>query len=152
MVDIDPDVLQSGFELKFLFWSGENLENCRRISQRILPANLSALFLKGFRPSHKNAPPKFTPKIVGTPFQSRFAGPKNVSHRFSACGRDQYIFLKGTQVPATKWPQGTRMKNATKGAQNGQGQTAQKERTQAQESITCRRVLHNLQSCESRTS
>ena len=37
-----PDVMQSGFGVNFLFWSGELQENCRRISQRILMANFDS--------------------------------------------------------------------------------------------------------------
>ena len=37
-----PDVMQSGFGVNFLFWSGEFQENCRRISQRILMANFDS--------------------------------------------------------------------------------------------------------------
>ena len=48
-----PDVMQSGFGVNFLFWSGEFWENCRRISQRILMANFSALFFQGFRSPQK---------------------------------------------------------------------------------------------------
>ena len=36
---IDPEGLQSGFGLNFVFWSGEFWENCPSISRRILAAN-----------------------------------------------------------------------------------------------------------------
>ena len=37
---LDPEVMQSGFGVNFLFWTGGFLEKCRRISRRILMANL----------------------------------------------------------------------------------------------------------------
>ena len=59
---VGPDVMQSGFEVKFLFWSGEFRkiagEFLSEFWWRILIANFSALFFQGFRP-----PKKFTPKI-----------------------------------------------------------------------------------------
>ena len=39
---VDPELLQSGFWVKFLFWSGEFQEKCRRISQRISIANFDS--------------------------------------------------------------------------------------------------------------
>ena len=43
-VNFGPDVMQSGFGVNFLFWSGEFQENCRRISQRILMTNFDSEF------------------------------------------------------------------------------------------------------------
>ena len=49
--------MQSGFGVKFLFWSGEFYENCRRISQRILMANFDSEFFglvfPGFQATQK---------------------------------------------------------------------------------------------------
>ena len=42
--DVDPNVLQSGFGVIFLFWPGEFNENCRGISQRISMANFDCEF------------------------------------------------------------------------------------------------------------
>ena len=41
---IEPEVLQSGFGVNFLFGPGEFYQNCRRISQRILMVNFSVKF------------------------------------------------------------------------------------------------------------
>ena len=59
---LDPEILQSGFRLSFLICSGEFLENCLQMSQRIAQANLSRDFLSVVSPGLQ-APPKFTPKI-----------------------------------------------------------------------------------------
>ena len=66
-----PEILQSGFGVNFLFWSGEFWENCRRI----LIANFDSEFFgpsfpeRIFRPFFsrtsappKNSRPKFTPR------------------------------------------------------------------------------------------
>ena len=55
--NIDPEVLQSGFGVKFLIWSGEFQENCRRILMAIFSREFLALFFQGFRPK------KCTPKL-----------------------------------------------------------------------------------------
>ena len=81
-----------------IFWSrryaeriwGELFILVRRISQRILIANFSALLFQGFR-SPKNSRPKFTSRIVGIPLQFRFLEPKIYSRRFSAYGEDQNL-------------------------------------------------------------
>ena len=44
---LEPEVLQSGFGVKFLFWPSEFYENCQRISQRNL---MSRFFPRFFRP------------------------------------------------------------------------------------------------------
>ena len=55
--NVGPDVMQSGFGVNFLFWSGEFEENCRRISQRILMANFDSeyfgLVFPGFQATPK---------------------------------------------------------------------------------------------------
>ena len=90
---VEPEVLQSGFGVKFLFWPGEFWENCRRISQRVLMAiffcEFFGLVFPGFRAPTKNSRPKFTPRIVGFPLQFHFLEPKTCSRRFSAYGGDQ---------------------------------------------------------------
>ena len=50
MESVEPELLQSGFGLKLLFWSEQFSEN--------ISANLP-----------QNSPPKFTPKIVGISIQ-----------------------------------------------------------------------------------
>ena len=108
-VYIEPEVLQSGFGVFFLFWPGEFWENCRQISQRILRAKFLREFLglvfPGFQalsPPKIHAQysrPKFTPKIVGIPLQFHFLERKNVSRRFSAYhGGDQYIVTEQLHI------------------------------------------------------
>ena len=67
----DPEVLQSGFGLHFLSWSGEFWENSPQISRQILQPNFSCksfgLVSPEFQATQKNSPPKFTAKIVGFP-------------------------------------------------------------------------------------
>ena len=58
-----PGVVQSGFRVNFLFWSGKFSENCRRISQRILMANFDSEFFGLVFPGFQATPKKFTPKI-----------------------------------------------------------------------------------------
>ena len=41
---VGPDVMQSGFGVNVLFWSGEFEENRRRNSQRILMTNFDSEF------------------------------------------------------------------------------------------------------------
>ena len=59
---VDPEVLQSGFGLNFVFWSGEWSENSPQISQRIR----QRIFVASFRPCFSRASgalKKFSPKI-----------------------------------------------------------------------------------------
>ena len=82
----DPEVLQSGFALNF-GGSGELRENCRRKSQRILPANFSAnfsaLFLQGFRPPppQQNKSPKIHIRNCRHSFQISHFKPKMFSRQ-----------------------------------------------------------------------
>ena len=100
---LGPDVMQSGFGVNFLFWSGELWENGRRISQWILMANFDSeffglVFFPGFQATPKNSRPKFTSRIVGIPLQFHFLEPKIYSRRFSAYGGDQLICALITRI------------------------------------------------------
>ena len=90
-----PDVMQSGFGVKFLFWSGEFEVNCRRISQRILMANFDSEFFgrvfPGFQATQKIHAQYSLSRIVGIPLQFHFLEPKIYSRRFSAYGGDQHV-------------------------------------------------------------
>ena len=90
---LGSDVMQSGFGVNFLFWSGELQENCQRISQRISMANFDSEFFglvfSRVAGHPKNSRPKFTSRIVGIPLQFHFLEPKIYSRRFSAYGGDQ---------------------------------------------------------------
>ena len=51
LADIDSEVLQSGFGVNFLFWSGEFRKSAGEFLEffpRFFPVNCSALFLQGF--------------------------------------------------------------------------------------------------------
>ena len=85
--EFDPEVLQSGFGVKFLVWPGEFLGKLpanvsANFSSEFFP-QISALFLQGFRP-----PKKVTPKIVDIPLGSQRLVPKCSSRRCSAYGGD----------------------------------------------------------------
>ena len=79
----------------FFIWSGDFLENCRRISQRILMANFDreffGLVFSSASGHPKNSRQKFTSRIVGIPLQFHFLEPKIYSRRFSAYGGDQHL-------------------------------------------------------------
>ena len=87
--------MQSGFGVKFLFWSGEFEENCRRISQRILMANFDSDFLglvfQGFRPPKKIHAQNSRPELSAFLSNFTFSKPKIYSRRFSAYGGDQNL-------------------------------------------------------------
>ena len=95
---VDPEVLQSGFGVNLLSWSGEFEENSSQIYQRISSANFFCEFFglasPGFQPlppPKKNSPPKFTPRFVGIPLQFRFFEHEHFPRRFCACGGDQQV-------------------------------------------------------------
>ena len=82
--------MQSGFRVNVLFWSGECLENCWRISQRILMANLianfSALFFKGFRPPQKIHAQNSRPELSAFISNFTFLNPKFIHGKFLLTG------------------------------------------------------------------
>ena len=108
----DPEGLQSGFEVNFLFssWSAQIMEICLQNFQRVLPAN----FAPNFRPYFsrvegppENSHPKFTSKIVGTPLQLQIFEPEFTSRRFSAYGgvqnfdRSQIVSKNPTKISSS---------------------------------------------------
>ena len=82
----EPEVLQSGFGVNFIFWHGELWENCRRINfdgekfAENFPQIFRPCFLPGFQARPKNSHPKFTPRIVGIPLQFHFLEPNCFFH------------------------------------------------------------------------
>ena len=87
--NLDPEVLQSGFGLNSLFWSGEFWENCRRISQRILPANLSRECFGLVSPELQTPPKNHGQKLSAFLSRLTFLNPLFWSHRCSAYGGHQ---------------------------------------------------------------
>ena len=79
-IGFDAEALQSRFGEKFLIWSGEVSEDCRRISQRVSMANFCREFFGLVSPGLQAPPPrqkkKFTPKMHAQncqiPFQFTF--------------------------------------------------------------------------------
>ena len=69
--DFDPEALQSGLGVNFFYLGLANFRKIAcKISQLILLANLSRLFLQCFRP-----PQKFTPQNCRIPFQFHHVKP-----------------------------------------------------------------------------
>ena len=89
--------MQSGFGVKFLFWSGEFEENRRRISQRILMANFDSdffgLVFPWFQATQKIHAQNSRPELSAFLSNFTFFEPKIYSRRFSAYGEDQQILL-----------------------------------------------------------
>ena len=93
-----PDVVQSGFGVNFLFWSGEFLGNCRRISQRILKANFDSEFFglvfPGFQATQKIHAQNSRPELLAVLSNFHFLEPKIL---FTAI-----LCLRGR--PTNRWP------------------------------------------------
>ena len=87
---IGPDVMQSGFGVNFLFWSGELWENCRRISQRILMANFDSEFFgpifPGFQAPQKIHTQNSRPELSAFLSNFTFLNPKFIHGDFLLAG------------------------------------------------------------------
>ena len=98
--------MQSGFGVIFLFWSGEFLEDCRRISQRILMANFDSEFFGLVFPGVSGHPKihaqNSRPELSGFPLQFHFLEPKIYSWRFSAYGEDQHFHFSYIKILSVK--------------------------------------------------
>ena len=93
--------MQSGFGVNFLFWSGEFEENCRRISQRILMANLDSEFFglvfPGFQATQKIHPQNSRPELSAFLSNFTFLNPKFIHGDFLLTGETN-IFLREARV------------------------------------------------------
>ena len=78
--------MQSGIGVNFLFWSGEFEENCRRISQRILMANLDSEFFglvfPGFQATQKIHAQNSRPELSALLSNFTFLNPKFIHGDF----------------------------------------------------------------------
>ena len=76
-IDVEPEVLQSGFGVIFLFWPGEFLENCRQISRKFdgdfFPQIFRPYFFQSF------PPPNSRPNVSAFLSNFTFSNP-NVFH------------------------------------------------------------------------
>ena len=86
MKSFGSDVMQSLFGVKFLFWSGEFEENCRRISQRILMANFGSEFFglvfPGFQATQKIHAQNSRPELSAFLSNFTFLNPKFIHGDF----------------------------------------------------------------------
>ena len=93
---VNPKVMQSR-------WSGETSENSRRISQRILPANFSALFFQGFGPPKidaQNSRPKLS-AFLSNFTQNVFHADSHLPGETNSAGQNCLPFRGGCAPP--KW-------------------------------------------------
>ena len=93
----DPEVLQIGFGVNFLIWSGEFMKIAGEFLSEFWWRFLSRIFqplFPGFPSPRKSTPKNFTPKISGIPLHYRLLEPKNCSRRFSAYrGTNLFLFV-----------------------------------------------------------
>ena len=87
---VGPDVMPSGFGVNLLFWSGEFMENCRRISQRILMANFDSEFFglvfPGFQATEKIHAQNSRPELSAFLSNFTFLNPKFIHGDFLLTG------------------------------------------------------------------
>ena len=87
--------MQSGLGVNFLFWSGEFLENCRRISQRILMANFdsefSGLVFPGFQATQKLHAQTSRPELSACLSSFTFLNPKFIHGDFLLTGETEIL-------------------------------------------------------------